>query len=267
MRLFLSLYVNKKWREIGYNSIVENIKGIENSLRIEVKSIFDKDDSRYVVVTENLVSGKMIISTHVFRDAEPVMSRRSDAPKLPDPMDVSAIERLVSRQHNAVLEELGKQTERKPEKGSHDFLEDARVFLRKRNNRKAYELLRDAVELYPEDPHLLTYFGSLASIVDKRHAEGVAACRKAIRIIKEMLPFGKEDVLPAFYVNLARAYAAGGDKDGAIKALYEGTRFEQKEGMIHRELIKFGVRRSPPIPFLRRGNPINKYIGKLTYRG
>jgi predicted Zn-dependent protease len=243
-----------------------NIKGMETSMRIEVKSIFDRDGSRFVVVTENLVSGKMIISTHVFRDAEPFMSRRKDAPRLFDPMDHNAIEKIVNRQHRSVLDELGKKVMPQPGKGSHDFLEDARVFLRKRNNRKAYEVLKGAVELYPEDPHLLTYYGSLASIVDKKHNEGVAACRRAIRIVKERLPFGKEDVLPAFYVNLARAYSGGGDRQGAINALYEGTRYEQKEGMIHRELIKFGVRRPPPIPFLRRGNPINRYIGKLTFR-
>jgi len=247
---------------------MKRMKDIETSMRIEVKSVFDMDEARYVVVTENLGTGKVIISTHVFRDAEPVMSRRTDAPRLRDPMDQNAIEKMVSKQHNSVLEELGKTTATsKPEKGSHDFLEDARVYLRKRNNRKAFEVLKGAVEMYPEDPHILTYYGSLASIVGKDAKEGVAACRKAIRIVKERLPFGKEEILPTFYVNLARAYAGGGDKPTAIKVLYEGARFEQKEGMIHSELIKFGVRRDPPLSFLRRGNPINKYIGKLTYRG
>jgi len=241
-------------------------KDMETSMRIEVKSAFDMGGTRYLVVTENLAGDKMTISTHVFRDAEPVMSRRMDAPKLANPLDSIAIEALVSKQHKSVLRELETRPAHRQDKGSHDFLEDARVLLRKRNNRKAYDVLIHAVELYPEDPHLLTYYGSLASIVGNKHREGITACRKAIRIVKEMLPFGKEDVLPAFYVNLARACMGGGDRQGAIEALYEGTAYEKKEGMIHRELIKFGVRRMPPIPFLRRNNPINKYVGILTHR-
>jgi len=235
-------------------------------MRIEVKSAFDMGGARYLVVTENMGAGKMTISTRVFRDAEPVMSRSKAAPPLANPLDSIAIEYMVSKQHKSVLRELETKPAPRADKGSHDFLEDARVLLRKRNNRKAYELLEHAVEMYPEDPHLLTYYGSLASIVDNKHAEGVAACRKAIRIVKERLPFGKEDVLPAFYVNLGRAYIGGGDRQGAIEVLYEGSAYEKREGMIHRELVKFGVRRPPPLEFLRRDNPLNKYIGILIYR-
>lgn len=241
-------------------------KRISTTLRIEFKSIIQKGGDRYLIVSENITTDKMVITTRVFRNAEPIMNRRKDALRPANPLDSIAIEEMVRNQHLAVIQEVEEKPERKPEKGSHDFLEEARVFLRKRNNAKAYEVLRHGVEVYPEDPYLLTYYGSMASIVGDNVREGARACRKAIDIVKEKMPSGKEDILPKFYVNLARAYMGGHDRKGAIQALYEGTAYEPKDGVIHKELVKFGVRKPPPIPFLRRNNPINKYIGILVHR-
>lgn len=35
---------------------------------------------------------------------------------------------------------------------------------------------------------------------------------------------------------------------------------------VHRELDKLGLRKPPVIPFLSRGNPINKYLGIILSR-
>jgi hypothetical protein len=44
-----------------------------------------------------------------------------------------------------------------------------------------------------------------------------------------------------------------------------GLRYGENREIIA-ELSRFGRRRSPFIPFLDRDNPVNKFLGKLSYK-
>ncbi len=70
-----------------------------------------------------------------------------------------------------------------------------------------------------------------------------------------------------FNLNLGRAHLAIGEKEEAIKAFKLGLRADPENKELLGELKKLGVRKSPPVPFLKRNNPINKYLGMLLRRG
>lgn len=72
----------------------------------------------------------------------------------------------------------------------------------------------------------------------------------------------KEPANPVHYLNLGRLYLLLNNKPEAIKCFREGLAIEQNPDIIE-ELQKLGTRKRPPIPFLKRSNPLNKYIGLL----
>jgi len=101
-----------------------------------------------------------------------------------------------------------------------------------------------------------------------------AICRAAI---------AAEPDHPAHYLNLGRVLLLAGDKSKAIAAFWRGiSRNAGPEGagaadwprsgmrreydLIMDELRRLGIRKPPPFPSLRRGHPLNKYVGKLLAR-
>ena len=70
---------------------------------------------------------------------------------------------------------------------------------------------------------------------------------------------------PVHFLNLGRVHLLANQKKDAIRILNMGLRYGENREIIA-ELNKFGRRRSPFIPFLDRDNPINKFLGKLTYK-
>lgn len=87
--------------------------------------------------------------------------------------------------------------------------------------------------------------------------------QKAFELCRDALE--KEPANPVHYLNLGRIYLVLNNKPEAIKAFREGLAIAQNEEIIE-ELQKLGIRKRPPIPFLKRSNPINKYLGLLLKR-
>ena len=67
------------------------------------------------------------------------------------------------------------------------------------------------------------------------------------------------------YLNLGRVHLLAGNRKQAIQVFRLGLRHEKNNRIIN-ELNALGQRRPPPIPFLQRSNPINKFLGKLMAR-
>jgi len=86
---------------------------------------------------------------------------------------------------------------------------------------------------------------------------GLELCTKAIK---------KEFYKAEYYRNLARVYIAADNKKGAITTLTKGMKYETESEMLHEMLVELGVRSRPTIPFLKRSNIINKYLGILIRR-
>jgi tetratricopeptide (TPR) repeat protein len=83
---------------------------------------------------------------------------------------------------------------------------------------------------------------------------------KAIDLCGEALE--KESSNSVHYVNLGRIYELSNQREKALETLRQGLQYQRKNEVL-RELEKLGTRGKPIFPFLKRGNPLNKYCGLL----
>jgi tetratricopeptide (TPR) repeat protein len=82
-------------------------------------------------------------------------------------------------------------------------------------------------------------------------SKAISLCKEAIR---------EEPQNPSLYLNLGRIYHLSNRKADAVKTLREGLKFEANQQIVE-ELTKLGTRKPPVLPFLKRNNPLNKYLG------
>jgi tetratricopeptide (TPR) repeat protein len=144
-----------------------------------------------------------------------------------------------------------------------DYLRTVKVYLRSGEQKDAFSLLLRASVQFPDEPLIISYYGCLQAIVNKKYRSGVEACKRAIALFKEKKS-SREDVLyPVLYLNLGRAYLAAGKKKDAIDAFHKGLEYDKSNSDLRRELRGLGMRKKPPVPFLDRANPINKYMGLI----
>jgi tetratricopeptide (TPR) repeat protein len=144
-----------------------------------------------------------------------------------------------------------------------DYLRHVKVHLRKGSQKEAFSLLQQASVEYPDDPFILSYYGCLQALVDKKYRAGVDKCKQAISLLKKGSSFGEDMLYPAFLLNLGRAYVAAGRKKDALEAFEKGLKYDNNNRDIQMELRAMGSRKKAPVPFLDRSNPINKYIGLM----
>jgi tetratricopeptide (TPR) repeat protein len=147
-----------------------------------------------------------------------------------------------------------------------DYLRVVKASLRQGNQKEAFSLLQQAALQYPDDPFILSYYGCLQALVDRKYRAGVEKCKKALVLIQRESSFGEEMLYPGFYLNLGRAYVAAGKKDDALDAFKKGLKYNSGHRDILNELRALGMRKKAVVPFLDRSNPINKYIGLILRR-
>ncbi len=87
-------------------------------------------------------------------------------------------------------------------------------------------------------------------------SQAIALCEEAIS--------GEGDN-PLHYLNLGRVYLIKKDKVKAIQTFRAGLKYGTHPEIIA-ELERLGTRKPPVIPFLRRKNPVNKYLGLILSR-
>ncbi len=146
-----------------------------------------------------------------------------------------------------------------------EYLRAVKANLRKKDQKAAFVLLQQAALQYPDDPFILSYYGCLQAIVDRKYRTGVETCKKALTLLKKQSSFGEEMLFPVFYLNLGRAYVAAGKKKEALEEFNRGLKFDNRSSEIIQELRALGARKKSLVPFLDRSNPINKYIGLLLH--
>lgn len=144
-----------------------------------------------------------------------------------------------------------------------DYLRAVRSHLRSGKHKDAYSLLLQASVRFPEDPLILSYYGCLQALVDKKYRSGVENCKRAILLLKSQGSSSAEVLYPVLYLNLGRAFIAAGRKKDAIDSLNKGLKYDSGHSDLRKELQGLGVRKQPPVAFLDRSNPINKYIGMM----
>ena len=146
-----------------------------------------------------------------------------------------------------------------------EYIKAARTHLQQGEQKKAYAVLVRAVLHYPDNPLILSYYGCLQAIVDKKYRSGIEHCRKGLALFKAGDAYTAGLVYPILYLNLGRAYIAAGRKKDAIEALNKGLHYDKSNRELKKELLFLGVRKKPVVPFLSRSNPINKYIGMVLH--
>ena len=241
---------------------------------IKIRSTVDRELSssavingkKYLILTEDLVPQKQLVSTRVYLDGKIISSRNLDCKEaLNSPDPEKKIIELVQGQHQVIVKMLKKENERKfptPSK----YLDEVKLLLQRKANKEALNVLVQAMKKYPDDSFLLSYYGCLEAIIHKNYKFGIETCLRAIEMLNETTPFGQEIFYPTFYLNLGRAHLASKNKESAVRAFQKGLSYDKENKDILWEITKLGARRRPLIPYLERGNPINKYIGVLLHK-
>ncbi len=237
---------------------------IVSVLRQEFSSSFTFDGVTYHIQTEDMGAKTCTIISRVYLQGEVVLSRKTDYSHIQKLRDrAEKLKNLMESHHKATVDMFKEELSRK-RKTKSDYFEDAKKLLRKGSGKAALGTLREALEKFPSDPFLMSYYGCLIAIVENNPKEGIRLCREAIAGIRNSLPFGSEFFYPALYLNLGRAFLKGNHKAEAFEAFHTGLRTDPDNHDLLWELKKLGMRKRPPIPFLRRSNPVNKYIGLLA---
>ena len=121
----------------------------------------------------------------------------------------------------------------------------------------ALEQFRTTQRLDPTNACFRSYYGLCLGLAERRFDRALELCRSAAR---------EEFFNPLLYHNLARVHLAFGFKAEAIRYLTRGLMIDPAYDPIVQELRRLGVRRGPTLRFLRRGNPVNRWFGKLRVR-
>jgi tetratricopeptide (TPR) repeat protein len=221
--------------------------------------------AKYLIQTEDSGEKKPLIITRVYLNGQILLTRKTDYTHLAEAPDrAERVQELMRMQHQTAVS-MVKADKFKETRTTSDYLDEVKGLLKGKNKRAALRLLDDALEQYPDDPFLLSYFGCLDAVSNKNYSSGIDACLLAIGNLKKKVPFGEEFMYPVFYLNLGRAYLAAGKKKEALEAFRKGIDIDGKDKELLWEIKRLGLRRTPPIPFLDRSNPINKYIGKMLH--
>jgi tetratricopeptide (TPR) repeat protein len=84
--------------------------------------------------------------------------------------------------------------------------------------------------------------------------------KKAVSLCTEALEAEPDNSL--LYLNLGKVHLLQKERDEAIRIFRLGLGRETNAQIIA-ELDKLGSRKPPPLSFLKRDNPLNRYLGKI----
>lgn len=102
-----------------------------------------------------------------------------------------------------------------------------------------------------------SYLGHGIARCEGRVAEGLRLCRHGVKV---------EFYQPENYLNLARVYLLGGNRQRAWASLEQGLKVDRRHPGLRRLLKEMGARKRPVIPFLHRDNPLNRLLGRLRHQ-
>ncbi|MEW6067091.1 MAG: hypothetical protein AB1610_02170 [Nitrospirota bacterium] len=244
----------------------------EKSIKITSKSSkdfsikIDISGETYIINTEELSDKSPFIVTRIYYKGEVIYSNKISYEHIlnsPD-FDKKLIELIVEQQRHAIENlKSGRIAQKKTLRA---YIKEADILIKRGNQNEALELLIEAEEYYPNNPFIRSYMGFLEAVVNKNYSKGVNMCRNAFRFLKKRVPFGEEYFFPVLYLNLGKAYLAANKKKDAYNSFKKGLELDIGNKELLDKLEEVGIRGETPIPFLKRSNPLNKYLGKLKYK-
>ena len=102
----------------------------------------------------------------------------------------------------------------------------------------------------------LSYFGLCLALVEKKIKPSIDLCKRAIA-----LQFYNVN----HFANLARVYAAAGNRKKALETLEQGSKTHPDDDSLLAVRRELGIRARPTVPFLERSNPINVTLGQARH--
>jgi len=220
---------------------------------------------RYLVLTEDYGFEKNLIITQVYLGGKIISTKKTDYKNiLSAPEPVTRIIELMRDQHENAITVL--RAEEMKGTNLTDYLDEMRKLLQRRNHKGACTLLTIALDHFPGDPFLFSYYGYLEAILNKNYKQGIDTCLKALKELKGNIPEGLELFYPVLYLNLGKTYLAAGYKKAALDVFYKGLAYDHENKDLLREIKKLGARKKPVVGFLPRTHPVNKYLGKLRHK-
>jgi tetratricopeptide (TPR) repeat protein len=101
---------------------------------------------------------------------------------------------------------------------------------------------------------LLSFYGLCLALHRGRIKEAAEFCWLGVE---------KDHYNPDVYYNMARVWMAGRSRRKAVDALEKGLALDPKHPGLKRLRVEIGARKTPPLPFLHRDNPLNISLGKM----
>jgi tetratricopeptide (TPR) repeat protein len=243
----------------------EQIK-ITSRLRKEFSEKINLGGETYLIDSEDLGINNPFIITRIYHKGELISSHKIDYRDLLDKPDFgNKLTELMQRHQQYAIKAL-KFENITQNRTCKDYIKQTEALLKSNNQKEALRLLTDAIEHYPNNPFICSYQGCLEAIVNKKYSKGVNTCRNAFKVLKEQVPFGEEFFFPILYLNLGKACLAANKRKEAYASFKKGLDIDEGNRELINEMKKFGTRRKLLLPFLKRSNPLNKYIGKLSYK-
>ena len=139
---------------------------------------------------------------------------------------------------------------------SRDLFRRAEIQIKRGRFREASALLTNALKISPDNPVYVSHLGYCIGMLGNIEG-GEKMCRRA----SQMAP-----AVPIVLVNLGRILVETGRRQEARKLFAQAYRIDNTHSPAALELSRLGVRKQPVIPFLGRGNVLNKYLGLLRHR-
>ncbi|UCG79409.1 MAG: hypothetical protein JSV21_06205 [Nitrospirota bacterium] len=179
--------------------------------------------------------------------------------------DKEELRKIMKRHHELMIDKM-KRKHIDSTRDVNEFIRDASKLLKRKKLKEAYDLIEDAIALFPKNPFIMSLHGYLRAAIKKQYREGADECKTALQLYDPSEQVGGDRYLGFFNLNVARAYLLYGSRDVGIRYLRRGLVHDPGNREIINELILLGIRKRPPIPFLDRNNVLNKYMGKFLTR-
>jgi len=100
----------------------------------------------------------------------------------------------------------------------------------------------------------LSFYGLSVALSEGATVEAVRACEVAAR---------SEQATADLFLNLAKVYEMAGKLTRALDACERGLLMDPDHPGLRAILARLDRRRTPPLPFLDRSNPLNRWLGKV----
>lgn len=142
-------------------------------------------------------------------------------------------------------------------KGRRDYeglLEVGRQALNRNMVREAYQAFIAAYKLNNKDPRSISYIGLCEALLGKPVDRALHLCERAVE---------NNYCYPDLYCNLGRIFLLTGNKEKAFQTFKKGLIIDNGHSGIMREIRNMGIRKRPFFSFLKRGNPLNRFAGRV----